>query len=132
MLELPVGNCRLDRQSGEPLCPLRLLENRSQKAHAAALQAGRASRVFTDDQREAISARLKAEYAAGIRVREKSEQHRQKIGKFYAKLTDDQVREIRALRKAGVACKEIAARFGSNAGTVCEIANRKRYRWVDP
>jgi group I intron endonuclease len=101
------------------------------KAHAAAFQSGRAARVYTEEQKAAISAGLRTAYESGLRDRAKSEMHKQKIGKFYAKLTDDQVREIRSLRAARVTCKDLAERFGSNAGTICEIANRKRYRWVD-
>jgi group I intron endonuclease len=100
------------------------------EAHAAAFQAGRAARIYSEEQRHQISESLKDAYRAGRKSRIKSEGHRQKIGQTYAKLTDDQVRQIRQLRSAGVTCKEVALRFDSNAGTICEIANRKRYRWV--
>lgn len=100
------------------------------EAHAAAFQAGRASRVYSEEQRQQVSAGLKEAYRSGRRSRGKSEAHRQKIGQAYAKLTDEQVREIRKLRQAGVTCKELAGMFASNAGTICEIANGKRYRWV--
>lgn len=99
--------------------------------HMAALQAGRAKRVYTEEQRSALSLALKLAYANGARAREKSESHRRKIGQHYAKLSDDQVRQIRAQRHLGVTCKELAEMYGSNAGTICEIANGKRYRWVE-
>jgi group I intron endonuclease len=108
-----------------------LVGKRKSEAHAAAFQAGRATRVYSEEQKLQVSESLKAAYASGLRSRVKSEEHRQKIGRSYAKLSDAQVREIRSLRLAGVTCKELAERFGSNAGTICEIASRKRYRWVD-
>ena len=101
------------------------------EAHAAALQAGRSSRVYSEEQRQKVSMSLKMAYESGLRSRVKSEEHRQKIGQFYAKLSDDQVRDIRTLRLSGMTCKQLAEKFGSNAGTICEIANRKRYRWVE-
>lgn len=99
--------------------------------HMAALQAGRAKRVWKDEQRSAVSMALKLAYTTGARSREKSESHRRNIGRHFAKLSDDQVRQIRAQRLIGVTCKELAEMFGSNAGTICEIASGKRYRWVE-
>lgn len=95
-----------------------------------ALQSGRARRVYTDEQRAAISASLKRAYAEGRRQRVKSETHRQNIGKHYAKLSDNQVREIRELRATGVTFRDLAERFDSNPGTISEICSGKRYRWV--
>jgi hypothetical protein len=43
------------------------------------------------------------------------------------KITDDQVLEIRRLRKQGVYCKDIAARFGLHAAYVSLVANGKRW-----
>jgi group I intron endonuclease len=95
-----------------------------------ALQSGRASRVYTHEQRAAIVEDLKKSYVDGRRSREKSDEHRHKIGQFYAKLSDDEVREIRRLKLAGVTGRALAVRFGSNTGTISEICSRKRYRWV--
>lgn len=99
--------------------------------HMAALQKGRSERVYTDDQRLAISEKLKEGYKNGKRSRVKKEGHKNKIGKAFAKLTDDEVREIRKLKSEGYTCKSLALQFNSNAGTISEISNRKRYRWVD-
>lgn len=96
----------------------------------AALQAGRARRVYTDEQRSRVSESLKLAYADGRRTREKSEAHCHRIGQHYAKLTDEQVLEIRALRASGVTGRELAVRYGSNPGTISEICSGKRYRWV--
>lgn len=98
--------------------------------HMAALQAGRASRIYTEEQRAAIAEKLRKSYEDGTRQREKTEEHKNKIGQFYAKLTDDQVREIRKLRAEGMQGKELARRFNSNGGTISAICNGKRYRWV--
>lgn len=110
---------------------LRLLGKSKSEAHAAAFQAGRANRVYTEEQRLRVSESLKAAYESGLRSREKSEDHRMKIGKFYAKLSDDQVREIRARRAAGETGRALSKTFDSNPGTISEIVNRKRYRWVE-
>lgn len=96
----------------------------------AALQAGRKAQVFTKERLEKMSASLKNAYASGARSRTKTEQHRYKIGKFYAKISDDDVREIRRLKVLGVTGRELAARFNSNAGTISNICNGKRYKWV--
>lgn len=98
--------------------------------HMAALQEGRAKRVYTEDQKSAISDSLRRSYEDGRRPREKTEDHKNKIGQFYAKLNDDQVRCIRRLRAEGVTCKELAIRYKSNPGTISEICTGKRYRWV--
>lgn len=97
----------------------------------AALQVGRKAQVFTAERRASVSQALREAYESGLRNREKSEAHKYKIGQFYAKLSDEQVREIRKLRAEGVTCTALAAQFDSNAGTICAIAKRKRYRWVD-
>ena len=95
-----------------------------------ALQRGRARQEFTQDRRRRIGEALRAAYANGIRSREKSEDHKMRIGQAFAKLSDAEVREIRRLNAEGVTGRELAKRFGSNPGTISEICNRKRYRWV--
>lgn len=107
------------------------LKGRAKKPHVlAALQAGRAKQVFTEERKQAVSRSLKDAYANGKRRREKTADHCAKIGQFYAKLTDDQVREIRRLRKAGAMVKDLASKFNSNSGTISDICNYKRYKWV--
>jgi hypothetical protein len=95
-----------------------------------ALQSGRAKRVYTEDQREQIAKSLRDAYADGRRSKVKSDDHRYKIGRAFSKLSDEEVRQIRILRADGISCREVAVRFGSNAGTVSEICTGKRYRWV--
>jgi hypothetical protein len=51
--------------------------------------------------------------------------------KHLAKLTDDQVREIRRRRAAGEFCSQIGADFGLGASAVSRICLRQRYDWVD-
>jgi len=99
--------------------------------HMAALQKGRSERVYTDEQRLEISEKLKEGYKNGKRSRVKKEDHKNKIGKSFAKLTDDEVREIRKLKSEGHTCKSLALKFNSNVGTISQISNRIRYRWVD-
>lgn len=99
--------------------------------HMAALQKGRSERVYTAEQRLAISEKLKESYRNGSRSRTKTEDHKNKIGRFYANLTDDEVREIRKLKELGHTCRSLALQFNSNAGTISQICTRKRYKWVD-
>lgn len=47
-----------------------------------------------------------------------------------AKLDDDKVRAIRAMREAGHTMQAIAARFGVSDTNVCSIVNRKHWRHV--
>jgi len=96
----------------------------------AALQAGRAARVYTEEHRKQISDSLKAAYASGLRSREKSEDHRNKISQAYSKLTEEQVRQIKALSASGETGRSIAEQFGTTPSTVSQIINGKRYRWV--
>lgn len=48
----------------------------------------------------------------------------------YAKLTEDQVKEIRTLSAQGVERTEIAKRFGINRSHVRDIANRKIWKHI--
>ena len=98
--------------------------------HMEALQAGRMRQVYTDARRAAVSESLRAAYQEGRRSREKTEDHKNKIGQRFAKLTDDQIREIRKLREAGLTLKAIAEQFGTNPPNVLAICNGTRYRWV--
>jgi hypothetical protein len=56
----------------------------------------------------------------------------QKIGADHggAKLTEDDVREIRAMRLAGASLPTICERFGIGRPTASQIANRKTWRHV--
>lgn len=98
--------------------------------HMAALQAGRALQVFTAERRSALSERIRQQYESGKRSREKSEEHKNRIGMRFAKLSDEQVREIRTRRLDGDTCRAIAAKFSCPESTVAQICRGKRYRWV--
>jgi group I intron endonuclease len=106
-------------------------KGRTKPAHVMeALQAGRRAQVFTDERRKRMSIAGRQAYSSGKRVREKAESHRYAIGRAFAKLTDEQVREIRKLRAAGTTGRALALQFSSNAGTISEICSGKRYAWV--
>jgi DNA-binding NarL/FixJ family response regulator len=47
-----------------------------------------------------------------------------------AKLTESQVREIRRLKKEGLADREIASRFGVTRSAVGRIASGKHWAWL--
>lgn len=98
--------------------------------HMAALQQGRSNQVFTEERRASVGASLKLAYANGLRKREKTEPHKQKIGKAFAKLSDDQVRSIREMRATGMTFAAIGLQFGSPSSTILQICSGKRYRWV--
>ncbi|MBW1639271.1 hypothetical protein G3H63_09330 [Microbacterium resistens] len=46
----------------------------------------------------------------------------------HRRLTTDQVREIRARRRAGAAAKDLAAEFGVSASNVSQIVHRKTWK----
>ena len=56
--------------------------------------------------------------------------HCENIGRVRAKLSDEQVREVRKLRESGVKQKELAARFNIDPASISHIVNRVSYRWV--
>lgn len=56
--------------------------------------------------------------------------HCESIGKSKAKLTDEQVRNIRALRSEGVARKDLAIQFEIDAASITHIVNLRSYKWV--
>ena len=97
-----------------------------------ALQKGRRERKAPSaEERAKIGESLRAAYASGRRKREKSEAHKNAIGKAYAALSDEQVRDIRKMRQAGELVRVVAEKYGIPPPTVSAIAKRKRYRWVE-
>lgn len=54
----------------------------------------------------------------------------EQIGRSLATLTDDQVREIRSRRKAGVKQKELSAAYGVSQSGISNICSGKTYQWV--
>nr|WP_244966028.1 GIY-YIG nuclease family protein [Pseudomonas zeshuii] len=109
-----------------------ILRGKNKAPHViAALQAGRLARIYTDEQKKQISESLKASYESGLRSRSKSQAHRNKLSQAFSKLTEDQVRKIRALSAAGVTGRSLAKQFETTTSTVSQILSGKRYRWVD-
>ncbi len=51
--------------------------------------------------------------------------------RWQAKVTEDQVREIRRLRATGALLKELAMQFGISIPTVCTITTRRNWGWLD-
>ena len=47
-----------------------------------------------------------------------------------SKLTEDQVREIRRLLKAGQSLGELAKRFGVSRTAIRNIGNGRKWRWL--
>jgi group I intron endonuclease len=99
--------------------------------HLAALQAGRSKQVFTEERKAKIGASLRAAYESGLKNRERPPEYRSKIGRALAKLTDEQVREIRRLLSEGQTGVTVAKAYSVNTGTISEIRNRKSYQWVE-
>jgi hypothetical protein len=98
--------------------------------HMAALQAGRSRRVFTEEQRLATAKDVRDSYRDGRRSSVKSREHLDKIGKTCAKLSDEQVRDIRARHCVGETVESLARLFGSPPSTITQICKGTRYRWV--
>lgn len=101
------------------------------KWHIDALQAGRARRVYTEEQRKNISEHLKEQYRTGVRTGQKSQEYRNKISKTLSKLADHQVREIRRRSADGETGRSLSKKFNTPTSTISQIINMKRYRWVD-
>lgn len=95
-----------------------------------ALQAGRRNYIITDEHRLKTANHLRASYVDGRRNRDKTEDHKNKIGQYFSDLTDDQVRQIFELKKQGKSGAEIGRLFKKPNSTICQILKRKRYRWV--
>lgn len=89
------------------------IEKRAQKLRGRKMPLGFA---------EAASERMR-----GVKL---SAKHRSSIGKSIAKLTDDQVREIRARRGAGELRASLAAEFKIDAASITNLMARKSYAWV--
>lgn len=98
--------------------------------HMAALQEGRRTRVVTDEQKKAVSDALKAAYASGLRAREKTQDHKNKISRAFSKLGEDDVRTIRRLHAGGATGRALSRQFESPASTISQIVRGLRYRWV--
>lgn len=95
-----------------------------------ALQRGRANHIITDSQRAALSQAIKLGYENGTRSKAKTEQHKNKIGQYFARFTDDQIREIRSMSAGGISGKQLAKIFETPTSTISQIVNKKRYKWV--
>lgn len=48
----------------------------------------------------------------------------------FSKLTEDDVRQIRALHKQGIMQKDIAPQFNVNKQTICKIVNRQKWKHI--
>lgn len=55
-----------------------------------------------------------------------------RASRWKAKLTDDQVREIRILKKRGCSNSSLGLQFGLDETTISNVANYRSYGWVDP
>lgn len=110
---------------------VKLLRGTAKSAeHLRKLQAGRARRVYSAEERRLISIRTIAQYESGIRSRQKPVGTADKIGRAHAKLSDDQVRQIIVLKRTGLLDRDLALRFDSNPSTISAIVQRRRYKWV--
>jgi group I intron endonuclease len=87
--------------------------------------------VLTEEHKRKVSEGLKRAFQEGRRTRVLSEQSRARIGRKIAKLSDDQVREIRALMASGVKRKDLAERFGVKGTAISNIHTRSTYNWVE-
>ena len=86
--------------------------------------------VLSADHRRKVSEGLLRAYADGKRSRDRPESMRHQIGRSLARLSDDQIREIRKKRLDGAKCKELCAAYGISQSGVSNICNGKTYDWV--
>lgn len=100
------------------------------KSHMDALQLGRSKRVFTDELREKYSEATRRSYQEGKRSRERPPEYREKIGRAFAKFSDDEVREMRIKYENGKRNFELAKEYGVCQSTMMSIIKRKKYKWV--
>lgn len=98
--------------------------------HMKAFHIGRKNQIYTVERKQKISESIKNQYETGKRNRKKSSEHCAKIGKFFAALSDEQVRELRNLRESGKSISFLSEKFGLSKGTICDIAKYKKYKWV--
>jgi hypothetical protein len=65
-------------------------------------------------------------------IADRQAKHRQCRGEMVrdAKLTEEQVREIRQLRRGGAMLKEIAAAYGVSDSHVAAIDKRRKWAWL--
>jgi len=98
--------------------------------HIAALQEGRKKQVYTSERRQKIGDSLREAYSSGRKSRDRPTEYRAKIGRTVGAFTDDDVVAIRAMRDAGATYKRIAEKYDSNPASVCNLCNRKTYKWV--
>jgi group I intron endonuclease len=96
-----------------------------------ALQAGRQAYVPTAESLKKRGESLRRAYESGLRTREKSDDHKVKIGRAVAKLSDEEVREVKRLSADGVTGRKLAVRFGVPTSTISLLLNGKTYRWVE-
>jgi group I intron endonuclease len=65
-----------------------------------------------------------------MRGRTVSDETKARIGRSRAKLSEDQVREVRMLRSKGMKQKEIGQRMGVPQATIADICCGRKYKWV--
>lgn len=107
-------------------------KGKSKPAHVLeALQAGREAYTPTAENLRKRSASLRRAYETGLRTREKTDIHKTRIGQHFAKLSDEEVRELKRLSSDGVTGRKLAVKFGIPTSSVSLIINGKTYRWVE-
>lgn len=99
--------------------------------HMAAFQAGREAYKPTVENLKKRGESLRLAYESGLRPREKSQEHKENIGRTIAKLSDEEVRELRKLSAGGMTGRKLAVKFGVPTSSISQILNGKTYRWVE-
>lgn len=100
------------------------------KEHMDALQRGRNNQVFTEERRKKVSESLKNSYLNGSRSRERPPEYREKIGRTLARLSDDQVRQIRIEIQNKVPYSKLSEKYGVAITTFADIKHGRKYWWV--
>lgn len=98
--------------------------------HMAKLQEGRKNRVFTEDQRAALSNATRERIATGSLDVKKTEEQSLKIAETLSRFTREQIQEIYRLRLSGVPGAELSRKYGMCQSTICQMMKGKKHQWA--
>ncbi len=96
----------------------------------AKISAAKRNIPLSEDHKAKLAKTMRLAHAEGRHDYERTDDIKHAIGRSLAKLTDDQVREIRAKRRDGVTCKILSAEYGISQPAISCMCNGNTYSWV--
>ena len=94
------------------------------------MAATKRGKPLTAEHRLKVGAMLRRAYEEGRRSKDRPQEMRDKIGRGVAKLTDDQVAEIRLKKRHGATQAALGNEYGLSSSAISNICTRKTYAWV--